>query len=133
MAKDGKDFAELAVQFSEGPTAKNGGSLGAFRKEAMVKPFSDKAFAMQAGEISEPVRTRFGWHIIKVEKVNEAKTLSLEDARKKITDKLTLERARTRDAPTTRSAPAIISGRVSNWSMSSRRMNRIKRRVEAKE
>jgi peptidyl-prolyl cis-trans isomerase D len=95
MAKDGKNFADLAVQFSEGPTAKNGGSLGAFRKEAMVKPFSDKAFAMQAGEVSEPVQTRFGWHIIKVEKVNEAKTLSLEDARKKITDKLTLERART--------------------------------------
>jgi peptidyl-prolyl cis-trans isomerase D len=94
MAKDGKDFTELAVQFSEGPTAKNGGSLGAFRKEAMVKPFSDKAFAMQPGEISEPVRTRFGWHIIKVEKVNEARTLSLEDARKKITNNLTLERAR---------------------------------------
>lgn len=95
MAKDGKNFADLAVQFSEGPTAKNGGSLGAFRKEAMVKPFSDKAFAMQAGEISEPVRTRFGWHIIKVEKVNEASTLSLEDARKRITDKLTLEGAKT--------------------------------------
>ena len=95
MAKEGKNFADLAIQFSEGPTAKNGGSLGAFRKEAMVKPFSDKAFGMQAGEISEPVRTRFGWHIIKVEKVNEATTPTLEDVRKKITDKLTLERART--------------------------------------
>ena len=71
-ARSGQDFAELARQYSEGPSKDKGGLLGSFRREAMVKPFADKAFSMQAGDISEPVRTRFGWHIIKVEKVNEA-------------------------------------------------------------
>jgi len=80
MAKEGQDFAELAEKYSEGPTKTKGGYLGAFRREAMVKPFADKAFSMQAGEISEPVRTRFGWHIIKVEKVNPEKTTSLSEA-----------------------------------------------------
>ncbi len=50
MAREGKDFAELAKKYSEGPTRFKGGSLGAFRKEAMVKPFSDKAFSMQPGQ-----------------------------------------------------------------------------------
>ena len=93
IAKGGKDFAKLAKKYSEGPSRDRGGSLGAFRKEAMVKPFADRAFSMKAGEISEPVRTRFGWHIIKVEKVNEASTLSFDEAKKKIQNKLTDERA----------------------------------------
>jgi peptidyl-prolyl cis-trans isomerase D len=88
MAKEGQDFAELAKKYSEGPTKTQGGKLGAFRREAMVKPFADKAFSMKAGEISEPVRTRFGWHIIKVEKVNPAKTASLSEARSDIINNL---------------------------------------------
>lgn len=87
-AKDGQDFAELAKQFSEGPSKDQGGYLGTFRREAMVKPFSDKAFAMKAGEISDPVKTQFGWHIIKVETVNDASTTSLADATNKIRQKL---------------------------------------------
>ena len=94
LAREGRDFADLAKQYSEGPTAANGGDLGAFRKDAMVKPFADQAFAMKAGDISEPVRTRFGWHIIKVEKVNEATTTAFEAARDDIRRKLTDERAK---------------------------------------
>ncbi len=94
MAREGKKFAELAKKYSEGPTRDKGGHLGTFRKESMVKPFADKAFSMNAGEISEPVRTRFGWHIIKVEKVNEASVLSLDEAKKGIRKKLTQERAK---------------------------------------
>jgi len=60
----------------------------------MVKPFADKAFSMQAGDISDPVRTRFGWHIIKVEKVNEATVSTLADAKDQIRKKLTDERAK---------------------------------------
>ncbi len=93
-ARGGQDFAELAKQYSEGPSKDKGGHLGSFRREAMVKPFSDKAFAMQAGEISDPVRTRFGWHIIKVEKVNEATVTTLADARDKIRQKLADEYAK---------------------------------------
>jgi len=94
MAKEGKDFATLARQYSEGPTKTKGGDLGTFRREAMVKPFADKAFSMEAGEISDPVRTRFGWHIIKVEKVNPAKTITLDEAREDIQKKLKAERSR---------------------------------------
>jgi peptidyl-prolyl cis-trans isomerase D len=94
LAKEGKDFAKLAQKYSEGPTRDTGGYLGEFKKEAMVKPFADMAFSLKAGEISEPVRTRFGWHIIKVEKVNEASTTSFDDAKKNIRKKLTDEMAK---------------------------------------
>ena len=94
LAAAGQDFAELAKQHSEGPTKAKGGDLGTFRREQMVKPFSDKAFSMQAGEISGPVRTDFGWHIIKVEKVNPATTRSLDDARADIESKLKSDRSK---------------------------------------
>lgn len=95
-AKEGADFAELAKKESEGPTKDKGGYLGTFKKDAMVKPFADKAFAMQPGEISEPVRTRFGWHVIKVEKVNEASVRTFEEAKIEIRGKLTTSRAKIR-------------------------------------
>jgi peptidyl-prolyl cis-trans isomerase D len=94
LAREGQDFAALARQYSEGPTKTKGGDLGTFRREAMVKPFADKAFSMKAGDISDPVRTRFGWHIIKVEKINPAKTLSLDEARKDIEKTLKTERSK---------------------------------------
>ena len=94
LAVAGADFAELAAEYSEGPTKTKGGDLGTFRRQDMVKPFSDKAFAMQAGEISEPVRTDFGWHIIKVEQVNPASIRSLDEARPEIEDKLKADRSR---------------------------------------
>ncbi|HGY10794.1 MAG TPA: hypothetical protein ENK36_00330, partial [Desulfobacterales bacterium] len=93
MARAGKNFADLAKKYSEGPTGLKGGSLGAFRKEAMVKPFSDKAFSMKSGEISEPVRTRFGWHIIKVDKINEEFTIAFDKAKQKIREKLLIQKA----------------------------------------
>ncbi|MBI5590065.1 MAG: SurA N-terminal domain-containing protein [Deltaproteobacteria bacterium] len=94
MAKGGKDFAELAKQYSDDPGGKNGGSLGTFKRNSMVEPFGEKAFSMNPGEISDPVRTQFGWHIIKVEKVNEAATLTFEQASSKIVKKLTDEKAK---------------------------------------
>ncbi len=94
LAIAGEDFAELAAEYSEGPTKTKGGDLGTFRRQDMVKPFSDKAFAMQAGEISEPVRTDFGWHIIKVEQVNPASVRSLDEARTEIEGKVKADRSR---------------------------------------
>ena len=94
MARGGEDFAELAKKFSEGPSKDRGGYLGEFRREVMVAPFADKAFSLQAGEISDPVRTQFGWHIIKVEKVNPAKTKSFEEAKAEIQKQLADERAK---------------------------------------
>lgn len=94
LAKKGQSFAELAKQYSEGPSRDNGGDLGTFTRDNMVKPFADRAFSMAAGDISEPVRTQFGWHIIKVEKVNPAFTESLEDASEDIKNDLMARKAR---------------------------------------
>ena len=94
MAQEGKDFSELAKQYSEGPSGASGGYLGTFKKEDMVKPFADKAFSMNAGDISEPVRTQFGWHIIKVERFNEASTLTFDEVKEKIEKKMADEKAK---------------------------------------
>ncbi len=94
QAKSGTDFAELARKHSEGPSKKDGGKLGTFEKGDMVEPFSEKAFSMEAGEISEPVRTRFGWHIIKVEKHQAAAVQPLDKVKSKIRDKLARQKAR---------------------------------------
>ena len=90
----GEDFAELAKQYSEDPSKDEGGYLGTFKREAMVKPFADKAFSMASGEISDPVQTQFGWHLIKVEKVNEATSTALTDAKDNIRKKLADEVAK---------------------------------------
>ena len=92
-AKAGEDFAQLAQQYSEGPTKDRGGDLGTFKKEDMVKPFADAAFSMPPGEVSEPVRTRFGFHIIKVEAVNPAETVSEAMAGDRIRGIITRDRS----------------------------------------
>jgi peptidyl-prolyl cis-trans isomerase C len=66
--KKGTDFAELAKQKSKDPgAAAEGGDLGYFTKEQMVPEFAEVAFKLDKGQVSEPVKTQFGWHIIKVE------------------------------------------------------------------
>lgn len=64
----GMDFAEAAKKYSTGPSASKGGDLGYFARTDMVKPFADAAFALKKGEFTQkPVKTKFGWHVIKVE------------------------------------------------------------------
>ncbi|HEY7998408.1 MAG TPA: peptidylprolyl isomerase [Pseudolabrys sp.] len=66
--KSGEDFEKVAKEVTEDPSGKaNGGDLGYFSKEQMVPEFSDTAFKLDKGQISVPVKTQFGWHVIKVE------------------------------------------------------------------
>ncbi len=63
---NGKSFADAAQEVSLCPSGQNGGDLGFFGKGMMVKPFEDAAFALEVGEISHPVETQFGWHLIQL-------------------------------------------------------------------
>ncbi|MDH3230733.1 MAG: peptidylprolyl isomerase [Alphaproteobacteria bacterium] len=85
----GKDFGDAAKEHSTGPSGPNGGDLGYFAADAMVKPFSDAAFAMQAGQVSSaPVQTEFGWHLIKVEDRRETPQPAFEEMREQISQEL---------------------------------------------
>ncbi|MCC6467182.1 MAG: peptidylprolyl isomerase [Alphaproteobacteria bacterium] len=80
--KGGADFATLAKQKSKDPAAQNGGDLGFFGREDMVKEFADAAFAMKTGEVTpKPVKTQFGFHVIKVEDRRTANPVTFEEAK----------------------------------------------------
>ncbi len=92
--KKGEDFAKLAREFSEDPgSAQRGGDLGPFTRGIMVKPFDETAFSLKEGEISKPVLTKFGYHIIKVYKKTAERTKSLDEARPLIIQKLKSQKA----------------------------------------
>ena len=92
--RNGEDFAELAKLHSEGPTAETGGDLGFFTQGQMVKQFTDAVFSMDTGQVSEVVKTDFGYHIIKLEEIQLAGVTSLEDAKEQIVSALQLEQAK---------------------------------------
>ena len=94
QANSGKDFSDLAKQHSEGPSGPSGGDLGLFSRGQMVKPFEDAVFSLQVGEVSEVVKTDFGYHIILLEEVQEAKIRSLEEVRDEIVSTLKMEQAK---------------------------------------
>jgi parvulin-like peptidyl-prolyl isomerase len=84
--RKGEDFAALAKELSEDPSAKqNAGDLDFFAREQMVPEFSEAAFKMKEGEISDPVRSQFGYHIIKVTGRKEPETITLEKAKPQLT------------------------------------------------
>jgi peptidyl-prolyl cis-trans isomerase C len=85
--KAGEDFATVAKELSEDPgSGAEGGDLGFFLKEQMVPEFSEAAFKMETGKISEPVKSQYGWHIIKVEEKRERAVPKLEEVRAQIED-----------------------------------------------
>ena len=79
------DFAQLASKNSIGPSAQRGGDLGYFTAPEMVKPFSDVAFSLKKGQVSDkPVKTQFGWHVIKVEDVRTRKVPPYEKVKPQV-------------------------------------------------
>lgn len=87
--KKGADFATLAKKYSEGPSAAKGGDLGYFSKGQMVGPFEDAAFALKKGQISNIVKTKFGYHLIKVTDIKPAGVVPLAQVKDKIKQYLT--------------------------------------------
>ena len=83
--KKGEDFETVAKEVTEDPSGKaNGGDLGYFSKEQMVPEFSNVAFKLEKGQISEPVKTQFGWHVLKVEDKRVKPTPKFEDVKPQI-------------------------------------------------
>jgi peptidyl-prolyl cis-trans isomerase C len=80
----GADFAELAKKKSKDPGASDGGDLGFFTKDQMVPEFSAVAFALEPGKISNPVKSQFGWHIIKVEEKRNRKAPDFDQVKAQI-------------------------------------------------
>ncbi len=94
-AKKGEKFEDLAVKYSEDPgSASSGGDLGYFTEQMVEKELAETVFSMKIGQISDLIRTPYGFHIIKVEDVRPEKTLSFEEARESIREKLIEEKAR---------------------------------------
>lgn len=79
ITKGEKSFEDAAKELSTCPSGQKGGDLGSFSRGQMVKEFEDAAFAAEIGHIVGPVKTQFGYHLIKVEKKNDAQTSSFED------------------------------------------------------
>lgn len=90
----GGDFAELAKEFSKDPGSKgNGGLLGFFSRGQMVPQFEDAAFSLKAGEVSEPVQSRFGWHLILVEEKREKPLPKFDEVKDTILYQMIYEKA----------------------------------------
>ena len=82
QAKSGKDFAQLAKQYSKDPgSAQNGGDLGWADRTTFVPAFTDALYGMKVGEIHPPVKTQFGYHIIRLDEIQPGKTKTFEEAR----------------------------------------------------
>jgi len=91
-ARDGSDFSTLAREHSEGPTAPQGGDLGFFGRGQMVAPFERVAFALEPGQISDVVRTQFGFHIIMLEARRGGEMLAKEAVADSIVAHLTQQK-----------------------------------------
>jgi peptidyl-prolyl cis-trans isomerase C len=90
--KKGEDFATVAKEKSKDPSAE-GGDLGFFTRGQTLKPIEDAAFALEVGQISEPVQTKFGWHILKVEEKREKPLPTFDEVKEAIVAQLIQQKA----------------------------------------
>lgn len=94
IKQEGQDFASLAEEHSDGPSAKRGGDLGYFPRGKMVPAFDEAAFSLKDGQVSDPVKTRFGYHIIKVTGRKESTVTTFEEAKENIMRQLKNQKKR---------------------------------------
>jgi peptidyl-prolyl cis-trans isomerase C len=87
--KGGEDFAKVAKEVSKDPGSADGGDLGFFTKDRMVKEFADAAFALKPGEVSSPVKSQFGWHVIRLEERRTKPVPTFEQVKPQIETYLT--------------------------------------------
>jgi peptidyl-prolyl cis-trans isomerase C len=81
----GADFAKLAAQDSKDPSGKNGGDLGWFNPQSMVKPFADAVMALKKGETTkQPVQTQYGWHVIQLEDTRSPNVPAFDDVKQQV-------------------------------------------------
>ena len=90
--RPGMDFEALARARSEGPSAEDGGDLGFFRRGQMVPAFDKVVFTLKDGQVSDPVRTDFGWHVIKVEERRAIPVPGFEEVKEQLAEKLRREK-----------------------------------------
>ncbi len=114
--RGGEDFIEAAKKYGQDPSAAQGGDLDFFTREQMVKPFADAAFSLAAGELSAPVRTQFGFHLIKVEEKQAAKQRTLDEVKDELRAALAVEAATEALQAKT---DAVLAAALSNGDMSS--------------
>lgn len=117
-ARKGEDFAQLAKQYSEDASNKDrGGDLGFFARGAMVKPFEEAAFAMSPGEIRGPVKTSFGYHVIKLIEKQPAGRLSLAETTPRIGSQLSSESVRVAGARRAEAIEKMLSNHPTDEAM----------------
>lgn len=79
---DGEDFAKLALEYSQDGSAESGGDIGFVEKGDVVKEFGDVAFALEVGEVAEPVESQYGWHVLEVTEIKEPGFHELDETRR---------------------------------------------------
>lgn len=114
LARAGGDFADLAKKYSEGPSASSGGDLGFFTRGQMVPAFDEAVFGLEEGEISDVIKTQFGYHIILLEEKQPAVTKPLSDVRTDIVKSIQSKEAQ---ALTFQLANAAYEGIISAGSL----------------
>jgi peptidyl-prolyl cis-trans isomerase C len=88
--KGGEDFAKVAAELSNDPGSKGeGGDLGFFTKDRMVQPFAEAAFKLEPGQVSEPVKSQFGWHVIKLDEKRVKSVPPFEEMKEQVEQYLT--------------------------------------------
>lgn len=111
--KDGADFAELAKKRSTGPSGEKGGELGWFGMGQMVPEFEQAVAELKPGEISEPIQTQFGWHVVKLNDEREVPPPKLEEVRDQLVNQIKQRRVEERLAELRADAePEIMTDKI---------------------